>query len=262
VGSGINANAEQRAAVDATPQIPASKPMKRYIGSPISRIDGRAKSYRRSEICGGIQCPRPDPRQRRHFVHRQGRIKRIDTSAAMGVEGVLTVLTHENRPPLADTDESYKDDVAPDGSPFRPLYDSKIMFNLQPVALVVAESSEAAQFATSLVLVEYEEEAHVTDIYRQREAAVPPKAPSNPFETLFASPKTRGAPDQALAAAAVRHEAEYFIPIEHHNPMELFASTVVYEKDGKLTIYDKTQGLQNVHGYVCRVFSMKPETCA
>ena len=33
-------------------------------------------------------------------------------------------------------------------------------------------------------------------------------------------------PTKAFAAADVRHEAEYFIPIEHHNPMELFASTV------------------------------------
>ena len=34
------------------------------------------------------------------------------------VVGVLTVLTHENRPPLADSDQAYKDEVAPDGSPF------------------------------------------------------------------------------------------------------------------------------------------------
>ena len=45
----------------------------------------------------------------------KGRITRIDTSAATGVEGVLTVLTHEHRPPMADNDQAYKDDVAPDG---------------------------------------------------------------------------------------------------------------------------------------------------
>jgi xanthine dehydrogenase YagR molybdenum-binding subunit len=57
----------------------------------------------------------------------------------------------------------------------------------------------------------------------------------------------------------VRHEAEYFIPIEHHNPMELFASTAVWEGDGKLTVYDKTQGVQNVQRYLCSVFKMKPD---
>ena len=57
----------------------------------------------------------------------------------------------------------------------------------------------------------------------------------------------------------MRHEAEYFIPIEHHNPMELFASTVVWDGDGKLTVYDKTQGVQNVQRYLCSVFGMKPD---
>src|SRR5262249_24961232 len=65
--------------------------------------------------------------------------------------------------------------------------------------------------------------------------------------------------DQALAAAAVRHQAEYSVPIEHHNPMELFASTVIFEGNGKLTVYDKTQGVQNVHKYLCGIFGMKPE---
>ena len=107
--------------------------------------------------------------------------------------------------------------------------------------------------------MEYEQGAHVTDVYRQRDAAVPTAAPTNPIEAMFAPPKPRGNPDQALAAAAVRHEAEYFVPIEHHNPMELYASTVIYEKDGKLTVYDKTQGVQNVQKYLCGVFGMKPE---
>ena len=149
--------------------------------------------------------------------------------------------------------------MAPDGSPFRPLYDDRIMFNGQPIALVVAETSEIARFAASLVRVEYDKEAHVTDVYRQRDAAVPTKAPTDPIEAMFTPPKTRGTPDQALAAAAVRHEAEYFVPIEHHNPMELFASTVIFEGDGKLTVYDKTQGVQNVQMYLCGVFGMKPE---
>jgi xanthine dehydrogenase YagR molybdenum-binding subunit len=40
--------------------------------------------------------------------------------------------------------------------------------------------------------------------------------------------------------------------------MELFASTVVVEADGKLTAYDKTQGVQNVQQYLCSVLEMEP----
>ena len=85
------------------------------------------------------------------------------------------------------------------------------------------------------------------------------KPPANPIEALFTPPKTRGTPEQALAAAAVRHEGEYYVPIEHHNPMELYAATVIYDGDGKLTVYDKTQGVQNVQRYLCGVFGIKPE---
>ena len=75
----------------------------------------------------------------------KGRIARIDTSEALRVEGVLDVLTHENRPRMADTDKAWKDDVAPEeGSPFRPLYDDKIKFSGQPIALVLAEEWEIA----------------------------------------------------------------------------------------------------------------------
>jgi xanthine dehydrogenase YagR molybdenum-binding subunit len=41
--------------------------------------------------------------------------------------------------------------------------------------------------------------------------------------------------------------------------MEPYAATVVYEANGKLTVYDKTQGVQNVQRYLCGVFGMKPE---
>ena len=102
----------------------------------------------------------------------KGRIARIDASEALSVEGVIDVLTHQNRPPMASADSAYKDDVAPEGSPFRPLYDDRIWFSGQPVALVVAEEPEIARFAASLVRVEYDEEAHVTDVHRQRDAAV------------------------------------------------------------------------------------------
>jgi xanthine dehydrogenase YagR molybdenum-binding subunit len=230
-----------------------------YIGTATSRVDGVAKVTGAAKYAAEFNAPGLAHASVVSATITKGRITKIDTGAAARVKGVLTVLTHENRPPMADKDESWKDDVAADGSPFRPLYDNKIMFNGQPIALVVAETSEIARHAASLVKVEYATEPHVTDIHRAREAAVPVKAPASPMEAAFAPPKPRGNPDQALAAAAVRHEAEYFVPIEHHNPMELYATTAVFEGGGKLTVYDKTQGVQNVQKYLCGVFGMKPE---
>jgi len=233
--------------------------MPTYIGTATSRVDGVAKVTGAAKYAAEFNVPGLAHGSIVSATITKGRVLRIDADAAAQVKGVIAVLTHKNRPPMADSDEAYRDDVAPSGSPFRPLYDDRILFNGQPVALVVAETSDIANFAASLVRVDYQEEAHVTDLYRRRDDAAPVAAPTNPFEALFAPPKPRGAPDQAFAAAPVRHDAEYYVPIEHHNPMELYASTAIVGPDGKLTVYDKTQGVQNVQKYLSHVFNMKPE---
>ena len=230
-----------------------------YVGSSISRVDGYAKVTGAAKYAAEFNVPGLLHASIVTSTIAKGRILSIDTSAASRAKGVIAVLTHANRPPMAGNDKAYKDDVAPLGSPFRPLYDDKIVFNGQPIALVVAETSEMARSAASLVRVEYRKEPHVTDIYRRRNAAAAVKPPTNAFEGLFTPPKSRGAPEQALAAAAVRHEAEYYTPVEHHNPMELYAATVVFENDGRLTVYEKTQGVQNVQRYLCAVFDMAPK---
>jgi len=228
-----------------------------YIGTAVSRVDGVAKVTGAAKYAAEVNVPGLVYGSIVGATIAKGRIMRIDASAALDIHGVLTVLTHG--PHMADDHQAYKDDIAPEGTPFRPLYDDNIKFNGQPIALVVAETPEIARFAASLVRVEYDETAHVTDVYRQRDAATPVKPPKDPMEAMFTPPKPRGDAERALAAAAVRHEGEYYVPIEHHNPMELYAATAIVEGNGKLTVYDKTQGVQNVQRYVCGVFGLKPE---
>jgi xanthine dehydrogenase YagR molybdenum-binding subunit len=233
--------------------------MAAYIGTATSRVDGRAKVTGAAKYAGEFNTVGLAHASVVTSTIAKGRIARIDAGDALSVAGVIDVLTHQHRPSMASADSAYNDDVAPEGSPYRPLYDDKIWFSGQPIALIVAEEPEIARFAASLVRVEYGKEAHVTDLHRQRDAAFALKSPANPAENPFAPPRPRGSAEPAFAAAAVRHSAEYFVPIEHHNPMELYASTVVFEPDGKLTVYDKTQGVQNVQRYLCSVLELKPE---
>jgi xanthine dehydrogenase YagR molybdenum-binding subunit len=221
-----------------------------YIGTATSRVDGRAKvtgeakyasEFNASDLAYGSVIESTIPK---------GRITRIDASEALRVEGVLEVLTHQNRPDMAESDEAWKDDVAPEeGSPFRPLYDDKIKFSGQPIAVVLAKEWEVARYAASLVRIQYEREAFVTDLHKERDRAFVVKKPEKP----------RGDAETAYAAADVHHQADYFIPTEHHNPMELFASTVIWDGGGKLTVYDKTQGVQNVQRYLCSAFEKKAD---
>jgi xanthine dehydrogenase YagR molybdenum-binding subunit len=224
--------------------------MTAYIGTPTSRIDGRAKVTGEAKYAADVNRDGLIFAAVVTSTIAKGRITRIDTSAAKRVEGVIDVLTHANRPPMADKDEAWKDDVAPEkGSPFRPLYDDEVRFQHQPIALVLADEWETAVFATTLVQVDYATDSHVTDLDAQRDKAFVVEKPGKP----------RGDAAKAYAASEVRHAAEYFIPIEHHNPMELFAATVIWEGGGKLTVYDKTQGVQNVQRYLCSVFGKESD---
>jgi xanthine dehydrogenase YagR molybdenum-binding subunit len=233
--------------------------MSAYIGTSTSRVDGVAKVTGAAKYAAEFDAMGVVHGSVVSSTIAKGRITRIDTTAAMRIKGVIDVLTHANRPRMADNDQAYKDEVAPDGSPFRPLYDDKVKFSGQPIALVVAETSEIARFAASLVQVEYEQERHATDLFSERDAAIPIKPPANSADVSFGPPNTRGNPEQALAVSAVRQEGEYYVPIEHHNPMELYAATAIYEADGRLTVYDKTQGVQNVQRYLCAALALKPE---
>ncbi|HET6838662.1 MAG TPA: xanthine dehydrogenase family protein molybdopterin-binding subunit, partial [Bradyrhizobium sp.] len=117
-----------------------------YIGTPTSRIDGHAKVTGAAKYAGEFNIKGLAYGAVVASTIAKGRITRIDASDALRVEGVLDILTHENRPPMARADGAYKDDVAPEeGAPFRPLYDDKIKFNGQPIALVLAEEWEIAR---------------------------------------------------------------------------------------------------------------------
>jgi xanthine dehydrogenase YagR molybdenum-binding subunit len=220
-----------------------------YLGKPASRIDGRAKVTGLAKYAAEYNVPGLSHGVVVTSAIAKGRIKRIHTGDALSVDGVLDVFTHEHRPKLASAHEKYTDEVAPSGSPFRPLYDDKILFSGQPVALIVAEEFEIARFAASLVRVEYERKPHVTDFDAQRErGAISKRDPANSV--------ARGNPTAAFEQAAVRVEAEYRMPVEHHNPMEPFAATAVWEGDDRITVFDKTQGPQNCRNYVAGVFGM------
>jgi xanthine dehydrogenase YagR molybdenum-binding subunit len=224
--------------------------MQTYIGTATSRVDGRAKVTGEAKYAGEFNAAGLAYGSVVTSDTPKGRIARIDASEALRVAGVLEVITHENRPRMAAKAAAYKDDVAPEkGSPFRPLYDDKVKFSGQPIALVLADDGETARFAASLVRVEYEEESYATDLHAKLSDAFVIEKPEKP----------RGHAEKAYAAADVRHQAEYSIPIEHHNPMELFAATVIWDRHGKITVYDKTQGVQNVQRYLCSVFDMKAD---
>jgi xanthine dehydrogenase YagR molybdenum-binding subunit len=223
------------------------------IGMPVSRVDGRDKVMGRARYAAEHPADALLYGVVVNSTVARGRIVAIDAAAAFALPGVIDVITHQNRPRMSGFDLFYKDMVAPGGSPFRPLYDDKIRYSGQPVALVVADTFEAARHAAGLVRVDYETEPHQTglraNIGRARE-------PSKVKPSYSPPPGPKGQPDEVWTNAAIKVDGEFHTGVEHHNPLELFASTVIRAADGHLTIYDKTQSSQNSHWYVYHVFGV------
>ena len=223
------------------------------VGKPVNRVDGLAKVTGQAKYAAEFAVPDLLYGFVVLSTIARGRIVTMDLTAAKAVPGVVDILTHSHRPRTSWWTLKWKDQDAPPGSPFRPLQDEKILFSDQPIALIVARTSELARHAASLVQVTYEEQPHATDLRKHRSRARPPSSLKFGFSP---PPKPRGDADEAYRTSAVQIDAEYSSPVEHHNALEMHASTVVYGDGGALTIYDKTQGVTNSHGYVARVFGL------
>lgn len=226
------------------------------IGAPLPRVDAHSKvtgaaryaaEFHADGLVYGVVVNAPIAR---------GEIVAIDTSAALALPGVLSVLTHENRPTLADNDADWKDQIAPGGSPLRPLGDSHVRFAGQPVALVLAETLELAHYAASLVHTRYRSEAHQTELAAVLKDAVVPSTEKGGFEP---PPAPRGEAYAALGRADVCSDAFYSTPMEFHQPMEMHGCTVVPTADGRFTVYEKTQGVGNTQQYLMKVFGLTRE---
>ena len=224
------------------------------IGRPTNRVEGELKVTGRAQYAA--EYPAPD------LLYgvivsatvAAGRITNLEVAEASAVAGVVRIFTHENRGKAAWLDRKWRDEVAPPGHPFRPLHSDRILFDGQPIALVVADSFEAARDAASLVRAHYEIEPHCTELEAKRsEAYDPPEKRSG----IPPPPAPRGEAQRAFDDGPHRLSSEYRISAEHHNPMELFGTTCVFEGPGKLTIYEKTQGSQNSQGFVTSVFGLK-----
>lgn len=209
-----------------------------------SRVDGRAKVTGTATYIAEFRFPNMAYGYIVPATIATGKISSIDTKEAEQQPGVVKVLTHANVQKLA----SYKldEDFGEGSKPFFALMTDTVLFSGQPVALVVADTFETARYAASLVKVTYTKETPSTDILKVLDKATPSGRPR----------PVRGTPDEAFAAAEVKIDATYTIPVEHHNAMEPHA-TVADWTDEKLTVYDKTQGVTGVRNYLATHFGIE-----
>src|SRR5262249_44774089 len=131
------------------------------IGPPVDRVDGRLKVTGGARYSAEFKVEGVTHGVLVTSTIASGRIREIDTQAAEQVPGVLAVITHLNAPRLPFVDKrSWLDPKI--GRTLPVLQEDTIYFSGQPVAVVVAETLEQAEYAATRVRVAYDERPSVT----------------------------------------------------------------------------------------------------
>ncbi len=202
-------------------------------GQPATRRDGLAKVTGAATFAADNR-----PEGMLHAVYvpaaiARGRVAHLDVERARAHPGVVRVMTPADHPALAGD---------PDDKPTRfsfrieVLQDDTVRYAGQPIALVLAETIEAATEGARLLSPRYEAEAPRTGL--------DDNAPFDVEEPGFGAPgeTVHGDPEAGHAAAIHAVEVTYETPPQYHNAMETHA--VVAEWDGdRLTLDTPSQAL-------------------
>jgi xanthine dehydrogenase YagR molybdenum-binding subunit len=182
----------------------------------------------------------------------KGRITAIDAVQAEQMPGVVAVLSHLNAPRLPYRPLEKRPPVDPQaGERLHVFQDAEVLFHGQPVAVVIAETQEQADTAASAVRITYETAAPLNDMDRGRG-----HAPSEPVaKSGRPGEKSRGDADSALAAAPIRIDITCSHEREQHSAIEPHATIAEWDGD-HLTLYDKTQWVDNVRTEISHVFGI------
>lgn len=210
-----------------TGPLPTAAPL---AGQPITRVDGRLK------VTGQARYAADNPvHDHLHAVLVGSTVSRatvegIDTGAALEHPDVVRVLTDFTGVTLP--------------------YDmGRVSFFGQPVAVVIANSLEAATHGAALVTVRYRAESALTDLDD-------PAAKRKP--STQGLDYARGDADTELRNAAVRVDNTYSVARNYHNPMEIPATIASWDGD-RLTVWDKVQGIHYSRDAYSKAFGIPAE---
>ena len=220
-----------------TRQNPTTSP----IGRDTPRVDGPLKVTGLAPYTSDYHLPGMLYAVPVEATIANGRIEKLNTAAAEKMPGVRTVLHRGNIGKL------YRSVLKPDflglcDERRPPFADDVISYYGQYVALVVADTFETAKAAADAVRVKYAADKPNVD----------PDLKADDKPTVDSE---RGDPERALADAPVKIDQTYITPVETHNPMELHATTAVWDGP-QLTLYESTQSVNNSQDVIAQVLGL------
>lgn len=220
------------------------------IGADAQRVDGADKVKGKALYGADRILP--------HMAHAlpvtatigKGRIRSIDTSKAEAVPGVILVLTHLNMDRLKPIRFAFDGGHAVQS--LQPLQSDAVAYRGQPIALIVANTLDAAYAARSAIRVDYEAALFAVELDSAGGETVNQSATLPYFPDFVA-----GDADQALTTAPIIVDETYTTPAQHQNPMELLATVAQWEGD-RLIIHEGTQASQALCGGLALQLGIDP----
>lgn len=229
----------------ATPPVPT--PLAN-MGQPLRRYDAMEKVMGRARYAADEVVPDPLYAYVLSSGIARGEIASIDTAPAEAMPGVVKVYTHRNAP--RRTPVKFVGDDGRVGDTNMPMTDAVIRHDGDPVAMVVADSYETARDASRRILVSYSESAAAMTFDR-------PGATTVHAEGVEAKEKKVGDFARGWAAAPVKVDQRYSTPTQHHNAIELYSTTAVWNGD-ELTLYEPSQWVGSLQHGVAEMLDLSP----
>ncbi len=221
---------------------------KENMGAPVPRYDARLK------VTGEAHYPADTPVANPAYAVlvtsaiARGRLETVDVGPARAVPGVLDILTYQNTAELKPAkfgggSSTSIQDLGPD-----------IQHAGQIIAVVIADTLEAANEGANAVKATYVQQAPAASFGAAGLTVADATKESPQHKEL----PQAGDAEAAIAAADVVLDAEYGTPTQHHNPIELFSTTCVWNGD-QLTVYEPSQFVYGLKNGVATRLGISPE---
>src|SRR5467141_2907507 len=225
------------------------------IGRDTPRIDGPLKVSGTAQYASDFHFPGLLYGVPVEATIAKGKITKLDIAAAEKLPGVRAILHRQNigkifRSTLGEGMSGICIERRP------PFEDDVVRYYGQYVALAVAGTFENAKAAADAVVVSYtKEKPNVEDKLTAEDDPDEVMTSYGPAKRLQSE---RGDATGAFASAPVKLDQTYVTPAETHNPLELHATTAIWD-GSTLTTYESSQGVVNQQGVLAQMFGLPKE---
>jgi xanthine dehydrogenase YagR molybdenum-binding subunit len=227
-----------------------------FLGKSLDRVDAEVKVKGEARFTAEYEFPNLVHAVLVHATIAKGKVSKIGTERAKRADGVVEIFTYKNMPtmtapPLVDLTD-LKKGMAASNLPI--LQDSAVHWDGQPIAVAVAETLEQAEYAASLVEVEYKVDTPATSFQGMKPAAF------EPSDVMGEPAVVRiGSIERGMREADARVDRVYETPRYNHNALEPHAAIAMWNEDGSLVVLDSSQSVYTVSASLGQIFRLKPE---